>query len=130
MTAREFSLNKKQTSVSVEFLDWDEFMSVFRWDQGQHVSVCAPTGVGKTVLMQALLPLRQYVAMFGVKPKDQNLTRMSRKKGGIYTDTLKLPTVRPGDNGAHALIWPRLSRPGETLSMPPSKKRGPSVAGA
>lgn len=41
------------------------------WQQGQHVLICAPTGRGKTVLTQQLLPMRSHVVFFGTKTRDE-----------------------------------------------------------
>lgn len=96
------------TSTLVERLPWDEFLRRFRWEQGQHVSVVAPTGVGKSVLMTELQRLRGYVLFVGVKPRDETLERLKRPEFGSYVERLKVPPIgRDGPTKPRVLLWPR-----------------------
>lgn len=49
--------------------------------QSAHSIVCAPTGRGKTVLMQKLMALRSHVAFFGTKRYDDEYDLMTAKQG-------------------------------------------------
>lgn len=72
------------------------------WKQGQHFVVIAPTGRGKTVLIQQLLPLRSNVVFFGTKIKDEeydNLVKLSR-----YQRVQKWP---PAPWLSRVMLWPR-----------------------
>jgi len=71
------ALDQKQTARSKQtlppFVRWDEFLSEFRWRQGEHLTTIGPTGSGKTVLNRALLAQWRYVVILGVKNRDPEL---------------------------------------------------------
>ena len=62
-------------------LEWDDFMTYVldspkperRWAQNQHMALIGPTDSGKSTTLHAMLPLRDYVTMFGTKIKDDTL---------------------------------------------------------
>lgn len=54
------------------FLDW--FSSA--WKPGEHLSVIAPTGAGKTTFVGGLLELRRYVLALDAKGGDSSLARL------------------------------------------------------
>ena len=61
----------------VEALGWaDEFKPWFAevWEPGQHLSVIAPTGAGKTTFVGGLLDLRRYVLALDPKGGDSTLS--------------------------------------------------------
>lgn len=89
----------------VERVDWNTFLSYFRWKQGEHVAAIAPTGAGKTTLMRALLPYRKYSIFFGTKPDDK-LYRDIQRDGFKRVGTL-------GESRAYddkILLWPKQGR--------------------
>jgi hypothetical protein len=49
------------------------------WEQSQHAIVMAPTGSGKTVLIQELMRLRSSVVFFGTKIRDDEYDRIVDK---------------------------------------------------
>lgn len=66
------------SSFDLEPLPWSEpggFLDWFRtaWNPGEHVSVIAPTGAGKTTLVGGLLTLRKYVLALDPKGGDSTL---------------------------------------------------------
>jgi len=71
------------------------------WKQSQHVLAVAPTGRGKTVLMQKLAPMRRDVVMFGTKTHDEEYDHMLSHQG--WTRVRKWP---PPANVNRALFWP------------------------
>jgi energy-coupling factor transporter ATP-binding protein EcfA2 len=81
---------------------WEEFMRQFQWKQGQHVSCIGQTGSGKTTLMRALLPLRNYVAIFGTKPVDENLERFQLEGYDLYTEWLSVDA----NKSPRRILWP------------------------
>lgn len=91
---------------------WDELKDRIRrtWVQGQHVVACAPTGRGKTVLMQQLLPMRSHVAFFGTKVFDEEYDNLRKVYG--FRRIEKWPPPHPGFMDK-VMLWPQ---PGETIS--------------
>lgn len=71
------------------------------WNQGQHVLAIAPTGRGKTVLMQELLPLRDYVVMFGTKTYDEEYDRLITEQGFYRAKKWPAPPMH-----RRILFWP------------------------
>lgn len=96
----------------VETVDWDTFLSSrFTWRQGEHVTVIGPTGAGKTTLVLALLPLRDYVMFFGTKPKDRTLDKLVRDKDWRLVRTVdRIPKVINKRNG-RIVFWPKFTTP-------------------
>ena len=65
-------------SLKVDGLAWDDFQKYFSkaWEPGQHISIIAPTGVGKTTLAGGLLQLRRYVLVGDPKGGDTTLNHL------------------------------------------------------
>ena len=62
--------------LEIEALDWNtEFLPWFKeaWQPGEHVSLIAPTGAGKTTFASGLLQLRKYVLALDAKGGDSTL---------------------------------------------------------
>lgn len=66
--------------TEVPTISWDEFLKKFKWKQGEHLTVIGPTGSGKTWFVEAILPLRKYVAVLITKKKDPMIQKF--KKAG------------------------------------------------
>jgi len=64
------------TTSEVEPLAWPDFKDWFAsvWNPGEHLSVIAPTGAGKTTLVGGLLDLRRYVLALDPKGGDSTLS--------------------------------------------------------
>lgn len=89
------------------FVPWDEFTAhVFDWEQGEHVTILAPTGWGKTTLGLAVLPKREYVIALGTKPEDDTLDGLV--KAG-YKKVSKLP-LPPARIAPRVVYWPPIER--------------------
>lgn len=71
------------------------------WKQAEHVIIIAPTGRGKTVLMQQLLPMRKNVVFFGTKTYDDEYNNLIRTLGFIRVK--KWP---PAPYIERAMFWP------------------------
>jgi hypothetical protein len=62
-------------------LEWDDFMSYVigspdprtGWQQNQHMALVGCTDCGKSTALHAMLPLRDYVTLFGTKITDKTL---------------------------------------------------------
>lgn len=93
-------------------IPWIDFVNEYwRWRQGEHVLVAAPTGIGKTHLTGTLVNVshRRHVVMFVTKPMDDIFTKsMFRSWHRIE----RWPPRNGKDN--RVLLWPRKRR-GETI---------------
>lgn len=87
--------------IDVPRVTWDEFLSGFRWKQGEHVTLLGPTGQGKTTLALAILPRREYVIVFGTKAKDKTLDRLIKEDG--FEKSLEYP---PPTWAKKVVLWP------------------------
>lgn len=56
--------------AAIETVGWDDHVSRWDWQQGEHVTLIGPTGCGKTHLTRAILPRREYVVFVATKPRD------------------------------------------------------------
>lgn len=62
--------------LEIEALDWHtEFLPWFKdaWEPGQHVSIIAPTGAGKSVFASGIIQQRKYVLALDAKGGDSTL---------------------------------------------------------
>lgn len=84
------------------FMEWGEFTDMFRgaWEQGQHITMIGTTGSGKTTLVEQFIGLRHYVAVFGVKGRDDTMERFVRDHG--YT---RVKTWTP-ELDDYLVLWP------------------------
>lgn len=81
-------------------VSWRDFLQRFRWRQGDHVFVTAPTGYGKTTLVRDLLDRRSHVVVFVTKTHDETIAREFRG----------WPRIRewpPAVYQRKVLLWPR-----------------------
>jgi len=62
-------------------VDWDAFLGMFTWKQGEHIGLIGPTGSGKTTLALSLLPLRKYITVLATKPHDSTLAQFGKSNG-------------------------------------------------
>lgn len=72
----------RASHLEVIGLDWDHFSTWFgeKWKPGEHASIIAPTGVGKTTLAAALLELRRWVLVGDPKGGDDTLAGMHLRR--------------------------------------------------
>lgn len=78
------------------------------WQQGQHVTICAPTGHGKTHLALALAELSQYVLVLATKRKDELVASLAAdgyKVVGSVDDVLWAEN-EPIDR--KVVVWPQV----------------------
>lgn len=76
------------TDAAFPQVPWEEFPTHMRWQQGEHVTMIAPTGEGKTTLARELLPLRDFVMVLATKRRDKVLDQF---KNDGYVVTKKPP---------------------------------------
>lgn len=97
----------------VEPISWSEFLGVFRWKQGEHVSLIGPTGAGKTTLALQLLPMRSFVVVLAAKPRDPLIDDLKRSG---YHVTREWPPPPP-DITPRVVLWPKLSSPSDVADQ-------------
>lgn len=90
-------------------VDWEHVRNyMFRnWEQGQHIMICGPTGVGKTTLLAQLVsttkPRRKCVVVFVTKTFDDTLNK----------DFPGYEVIHEWPPKAHqnfVLLWPQLGK--------------------
>ena len=59
------------------------------WQVGQHFAMFARTRSGKTTFARALLEIRDWVVVFGTKPRDEELYEGFAKRGYVIKDKWK-----------------------------------------
>lgn len=77
-----------------------------RWAVGQHMALTARTRSGKTTFARAVLDIRDWVVVFGTKPKDRELYDGFERKGYVIKDRWS-----PDDTSDNRVIF----RPGGGL---------------
>lgn len=89
------------------YVEWRDFITAFKWKQGQHVIHIGPNGSGKTVLNKHLLRYRVrrggYICVFVTKPTDDELIDLEK--------SMHFLKVRNNNNWGPAsyprlLLWP------------------------
>ena len=85
-----------------EPMEWSAFERSFRWAQGEHVAMIAPTGAGKTTLIKKLLPYRKANIVFGTKIADKVYSQMLRMG---FKRVESMSDVKPWDK--NILLWPK-----------------------
>lgn len=91
------------TQTKFPYVDWDDMPDHMDWQQGEHITIIAPTGGGKTTLMRELIPYREFVMLLVAKARDDTLNGLEG-----FTD---LETPEP---------WAK-----KVLIKPPFHKRNP-----
>jgi hypothetical protein len=86
-------------------VEWGAFLADWDWRQGEHVTIAAPTGWGKTHLGLALLPYRKYVVVFANKPKDDTMQALTKQGFKVVTEWKPVPEVHP-----RVILWPPVKR--------------------
>lgn len=92
----------------METIPWVQFLPAMDWDQGEHVSICGPTGTGKTYLMNQLTRHRKFVTVFGTKPSggDDTLAKLISDQGyKLITTWSDKPPIIKG-HGQRLVLWP------------------------
>lgn len=72
------------------FVRWQNFLEVFEWEQGQHITLVGRTKSGKTSLVRRLLPIRDYTVVLATKRKDSSLYDPLRREGFRLQEDLDL----------------------------------------
>lgn len=71
-------------------MPWDEFLSGFTFEQGEHITMVGATGSGKTTLAQRMLDYRAFVCVLATKNRDPSLYPELLRKGYRITSDPEL----------------------------------------
>lgn len=100
----------------VEGREWTEFLDWFdeEWKPGQHVSVMAPTGVGKSTFVGGILGLRRYVVVSDPKGGDETIEgfgfrRIPKWPGERAMDKMLEKDEKDGRD-SHYIVGPKATR--------------------
>lgn len=69
----------------METIEWSEFKRLFRWKQGEHLSLIGKTQSGKTTLALELLKRRTYVCALCTKSRDDDFSSALEDNGFKFT---------------------------------------------
>jgi hypothetical protein len=108
----------------VEPLPWqDEFIPWFRdsWQPGEHMSVIAPTGAGKTTFVGGLLDLRRYVLALDPKGGDSTLTGLGYERLSSWPGAKKLDRMieenEEDGKPSRYLVGPRVRTKADSVKL-------------
>lgn len=94
-------------STDAPRIPWDVFVrSELIWRQGEHFALIGPTGQGKTTMLLNLLPLHQFVTVFGTKPADDTMDRLV-KSGYMKMRHWRALSAR---DVPRRVVWPNARR--------------------
>lgn len=90
---------------------WEQFLgSTFKWRQGEHVAFCGPTGVGKSTLGLAFLPLREWVVVICTKPRDSTIDSLKREGYKVLRQWPPNPAMLEPGKSHRFVLWPKFQR--------------------
>jgi energy-coupling factor transporter ATP-binding protein EcfA2 len=85
-------------------IPWEKFRAgVFDWKAGEHVGLIGPTGLGKTTMLKAILPLHPFVVVFATKPRDSSMTQLIAERGYVRLDRWR--SLDP-EEYPRRVLWP------------------------
>lgn len=88
-------------------IPWEPFITNhFVWQRGEHVGMVGPTGQGKTTLIFNLYPLHPFSAVFGTKPRDENMDAFVNSGFARLEHWESLPAL----NVPRRVIWPQAQK--------------------
>lgn len=95
---------------------WHEHLRSLKWKQGEHMIICAPTGAGKTTMVQEVAQKRSHSVMFVSKMNDPTIVK--EFKG--WTRYQSWPKDGAPVWDKQILLWPK---PEKTLRDTLTKQR-------
>jgi energy-coupling factor transporter ATP-binding protein EcfA2 len=100
-------------TVSIpERVNWNSFLELMDWKQGEHVTLLGHTGSGKTTLARSILSKRNHRLIFATKPRDESLDLFKR-------EGYKVSRVWPVDPRiwSKVVFWPKIERPEDLITQ-------------
>lgn len=96
-----------RSALTAESVRWDDAVSRMDWRQGEHVTLIAPTGRGKTELLIRLLETHPWVVFLGTKQTDPTQDILRKRYGfRVISDPAELnPEI-----GTRFLFRPRFPK--------------------
>lgn len=88
-------------------IPWDLFRKGLHWQNGEHVSLIGPTGLGKTTMLLNWLPMHPFVTVFATKPRDKTMDTLIQQG---YVRYEKWPNGLDAQEFPRRIIWPDASR--------------------
>lgn len=85
---------------------WGEHVRNLDWKQGEHLLISAPTGAGKTTLMQQIIQRRSHAVVFVSKMSDPTFQREFRGWERLY----EWPKRGPRGYQRRILLWPKAEK--------------------
>jgi hypothetical protein len=85
-------------------LGFDEFLRVFDFRQGEHVTLIGHTGSGKTTLSRFIMAKRRWVVFCATKPADSTASDLVKHEG--YTKRERWP---PSPLDERVVLWPKIT---------------------
>lgn len=107
-TDDDSTVNDAVLSEKIPRVPWDNFVRrVFQPKPGEHVAVIGPTGQGKTVLINNIVPMYPFVAIFATKPLDNSLDTLTiHRDYRVFNKWIPLPAY----DVPRRIIWPDASK--------------------
>lgn len=96
--------NAAMIQAAAPRIPWDEFIAEhLQWVRGEHFGLIGPTGQGKTTMIFNLFPLHPFTAVFGTKPRDENMDAFINSGFTRLEHWESLPAL----NVPRRVIWPQ-----------------------
>jgi len=100
----------EERAGEVRHVQGDDFLEHFRWQQGEHVSMIGPTGLGKTTLAVRLIDLdkRKHVLFVATKPRDSVIPTLKKRGFAIVRSW---PEHIDAEIANKIVLWPKFRKP-------------------
>jgi hypothetical protein len=96
----------------METINYTQFLATLdeNWEPGEHITIIAPTGGGKSWIAADILSLRQWVVVIATKARDKTLETR-------YKDLARRSTWPPDYTQKRVLLWKKPARLGDFQSQ-------------
>lgn len=105
---RDAVMRNARLSMNCPRIPWNKFTEhVLHWRAGEHFALIGPTGLGKTTMLSALLPLHPFVVVFATKPRDVSMDYLIDHEGYIRLEHWRALDAR---QFPRRVLWPDANR--------------------